>query len=112
MGNLDWPLSDSALAGPDKEHAETSMLALHLLQSSLVHISTLLLQQFLAEPAWASKLTEEERGGLTALFWSHINPCGTFHFDMDKRLGLPLSAALPGPRCTADDAARARGSAS
>ncbi|WP_346342698.1 Tn3 family transposase, partial [Streptomyces sp. SID685] len=30
---------DGALTGPDKEHAETSMLALHLLQSSLVHIN-------------------------------------------------------------------------
>ncbi|MFD8000383.1 Tn3 family transposase [Streptomyces mirabilis] len=29
---------DGALTGPDKGHAETSMLALHLLQSSLVHI--------------------------------------------------------------------------
>lgn len=44
---------DGALTGPDKERAETSMLALHLLQSSLVHISTLPLQQVLAEPTWA-----------------------------------------------------------
>ncbi|ANP51794.1 TnpA family transposase [Streptomyces griseochromogenes] len=36
---------DGALTGPDKEHAETSMLALHLFQTSLVHINTLLLQQ-------------------------------------------------------------------
>ncbi|MGW4075314.1 Tn3 family transposase [Streptomyces asiaticus] len=45
---------DGALTGPDKEHAETSMLALHLLQSALVHINTLLVQQVLAEPTWAS----------------------------------------------------------
>ncbi|MDN3057063.1 Tn3 family transposase [Streptomyces sp. SRF1] len=89
---------DGALTGPDKEHAETSMLALHLLQSSLVHINTLLLQQVLAEPAWASKLTDEDRRGLTALFWSNINPYGTFRLDMDKRLELPLSAARPSPR--------------
>ncbi|GAA3796502.1 Tn3 family transposase [Streptomyces chiangmaiensis] len=62
-----------ALTGPDKEHAETSMLALHLLQSSLVHINTLLLQRVLAEPAWAKKLSDEDRRGLTALFWSNIN---------------------------------------
>jgi hypothetical protein len=47
-------------------HAETSMLALHLLQSSLVHVNTLLLQQVLAEPAWAKKRTDEDRRGLTA----------------------------------------------
>ena len=31
---------DAALTGPDKEHAETSMLALHLLQSVLGHVNT------------------------------------------------------------------------
>ncbi|WP_256096360.1 Tn3 family transposase [Streptomyces sp. LUP30] len=40
-----------ALTGPDKEHTETSMLALHLPQSALVHVNTLLVQQVLAEPA-------------------------------------------------------------
>ena len=35
---------NGALTGPDKEHAETSMLALHVLQSALVHVNTLLLQ--------------------------------------------------------------------
>lgn len=43
---------DGALTGPDKEHAETSMLALRLLQSVLVHVNTLPVQQVLAEPAW------------------------------------------------------------
>lgn len=31
---------DGDLAGPDREHAEVSMLALHLLQSALVYTST------------------------------------------------------------------------
>ncbi|WTE24072.1 transposase (plasmid) [Streptomyces anthocyanicus] len=89
---------DGALTGPDREHAETSMLALHLLQSSLVHVNTLLLQRVLAEPKWAKKLTAEDRRGLTALFWSNINPYGTFRLDMDKRLDLMLTAELPRPR--------------
>ncbi|MGW7260688.1 Tn3 family transposase [Streptomyces sp. NPDC054834] len=89
---------DGALTGPDKEHAETSMLALHLLQSSLVHINTLLLQQVLAEPAWAKKLSDEDRRGLTALFWSNVNPYGTFRLDMDKRLDLGLSITVPRSR--------------
>jgi hypothetical protein len=37
---------DGALTGPDKEHAETSMLALHLLQSALVYLLTELPGQF------------------------------------------------------------------
>ncbi|GGN56904.1 hypothetical protein GCM10011579_018570 [Streptomyces albiflavescens] len=95
---------DGALTGPDKEHAETSMLALHLLQSALVHVNTLLLQQVLAEPAWAKKLSDEDRRGLTALFWSNINPYGTFRLDTDSRLELPLAATVPRPRMPADAA--------
>ncbi|WP_432014235.1 hypothetical protein [Streptomyces cucumeris] len=49
------------LTGPDKEHAETSTLAPHLLQSALAHPSTLLVQQVLAEPARAKKLSDEDR---------------------------------------------------
>nr|WP_240503226.1 transposase [Streptomyces prasinopilosus] len=96
---------DGALTGPDKEHAETSMLALHLLQSSLVHVNTLLLQQVLAEPARAKNPSEEDRRGLTALFRSNVNPYGTFRLDMDKRLDLP-TAAVPRPRTPADIADR------
>ena len=69
------------------------MLALHLLQSTLVHINTLLLQQVLAEPEWASRLTDADLRGLTPLFWSNINPYGTFHLDMNTRLDIELVAA-------------------
>ncbi|MFF7159361.1 Tn3 family transposase [Streptomyces sp. NPDC008139] len=98
---------DGALTGPDKEHAETSMLALHLLQSALVHVNTLLVQQVLAEPARASRLSDEDRRGLTALFWSNVNPYGTFRLDMDKRLDLLSAATVPRPRTPADTAGRA-----
>jgi hypothetical protein len=68
------------------------MLALHLLQSAVVHVNTLLLQQVLTDPAWAARMTDDDRRGLTPLFWSHINPNGTFRLDMDTRLEL---AATP-----------------
>ncbi|EXU63779.1 transposase [Streptomyces sp. PRh5] len=96
---------DGALTGPDKEHAETSMLALHLLQSSLVHINTLLLQRVLAEPAWSKKLSDEDRRGLTALFWSNINPYGTFRLEMDKRLDFDLPT-VPHPPTPASAASQ------
>ncbi|MFE4824888.1 Tn3 family transposase [Streptomyces sp. NPDC056704] len=81
-------------------------LAFHLLQSSLVHINTLLLQRVLAEPACSKELSDEDRRGLTALFWSNVNPYGTFHLDMDRRLDLaPLT--FPRPRQTVDGVARA-----
>ncbi|MEU9059680.1 Tn3 family transposase [Streptomyces sp. NPDC048430] len=51
---------DGELTGKDKEGQEISMLALHLLQSALVHVNTLLVQEVLAEPKWADKLTEAD----------------------------------------------------
>jgi hypothetical protein len=78
-----------------------SMLALHLLQSSLVHVNTLLVQQVLADPKWADTLTEADRRGLSPLFWTHVNPYGRFELDMNSRLDLDLAATgatVPGPR--------------
>ncbi|WP_106982654.1 hypothetical protein [Streptomyces megasporus] len=41
--------------------------------------------------------SEEGRRGLTALFWSNINPYGAFRLDIDKRLDLGLSITVPAP---------------
>ncbi|HEY5356903.1 MAG TPA: Tn3 family transposase [Streptosporangiaceae bacterium] len=83
---------EGVLTGADREHAEVSMLALHLLQSSLVYVNTRLLQAVLRDPAWADRLTPEDRRGLSPLFWSHINPYGRFRLDMDTRLDLARAA--------------------
>jgi hypothetical protein len=64
------------------------MLAMHLLQSSLVLVNTLIIQQILAEPEWAKRLTARDKKALTALIWAHINPYGTFHIDMNTDLDL------------------------
>ena len=92
---------DSELTGPDRETQEISMLALHLLQSALVHINTILIQRVLQEPAWANHLNDDDRRGLTPLFWSNINPYGTFRLDMTQRLDLdrgPNIASAPAAR--------------
>jgi hypothetical protein len=68
------------------------MLALHLLQAALVHVNTLLVQRVLSEPACAQRLTDEDRRGLTALFWSNVRPYGSFDLDMDRRLDFDLAA--------------------
>jgi hypothetical protein len=83
---------DGQLAGPDREHAEVSMLALHLLQSALVHVNTLLLQAVLEVPRFHDLIGENERRALSPLFWTHINPYGRFHLDMHTRLDLARSA--------------------
>ncbi len=54
---------DGDLTGADREHAEVSMLALHLLQSALVHINTLLLQAVLEVlPEFHDLIGPNERG--------------------------------------------------
>ena len=83
------------LTGSDRENQEVSVLALHLLQSALVHVNTLLLQQILAEPEWAGRMTEEDRRALSPLFWRHVNPYGRFVLDMDSRLDLAYQPKTP-----------------
>jgi len=69
------------------------MLSLHLLQSALVHINTILVQRVLQDPSWTDRLADDDRCGLTALFWSNINPYGTFRLDMQQRLDLDRGPA-------------------
>ncbi|MEU3184012.1 Tn3 family transposase [Streptomyces sp. NPDC006923] len=92
-----WPPSRNASArvpwrpdGCGQGEQEVSMLALHLLQSGLVHVNTLLVQQVLADPKWADTLAEADRRGLSPLFWTHVNPYGRFELDMNSRLDLDL----------------------
>lgn len=84
---------DGDLTGPDREHAETSMLALHLLQSALVHVNTLLVQTVLETPAFHDLMGADERRGLSPLFWTHINPYGRFRLDMSTRIDFGAAPA-------------------
>lgn len=79
---------------PNQPPAHTCLVASPL-RSALVHAHTSPRQQVLAEPAWAKRLSDEDRRGSTALFWSHGNPYGTFRPDMDKRLD-PAPLTVPG----------------
>lgn len=72
------------LTGSDKESQEVSMLALHLLQSALVHVKTLLLQDILSGEKWQKRLTDADRRALSPLFWTHVNPYGRFELDMNS----------------------------
>jgi hypothetical protein len=60
-----------------------------------------MLQDVLAEPAWADLLTPADRRGLTPLFWSHVRPYGERNLDMDARLNL-AAVTVPGPRGPTD----------
>ena len=67
------------------------MLSLHLLQVSLVYINTIMIQWVLDAPAWANRLTEEDRRALSPLLWGHINPYELSRLDMNTRLAIEMA---------------------
>ena len=83
-----------------RDEQEMFVLCLRILQSALVFVNTLMLQDILSEPEWAGLLTTADRRGLTPLFWPHVRPHGEVNLDMDARLNL-TPGTVPGPRATA-----------
>ena len=75
---------------------EISMLCLHLIQTSISYVNTFLIEDLFQDNHWKQQLGEEDYRALTALFYAHINPYGTFELDLTKRLnfGLIGSGAL------------------
>ncbi|MFD9574560.1 Tn3 family transposase [Streptomyces sp. NPDC059982] len=94
------------IASNRRDEQEMFVLCLRILQSALVYVNTLMLQDLLGEPEWADLLTPADRRGLTPLFWSHVRPYGEVNLDMDARLKL-TSVTVPGPRGTGDEEAAA-----
>jgi len=81
------------LASNRLDDQEAAAHALHLLQSCLVYVNTLMLQRVLAEPRWRAHMTAADVRGLTPLIWGHVNPYGVFDLDMERRLDLDLAEA-------------------
>jgi len=76
------------LSSNRREDQEISLLCLHLLQSSLVYINTLMIQQVLEEPGWERLLEERDLAALSPLLTQHITPYGRFELNMEARLTL------------------------
>ena len=76
------------MASNRHEDHEISMLALHLIQNSMVYVNTLMIQKVLDQPHWQGKLTPRDYAALTPLIWEHVNPYGRFDLDMNARLAL------------------------
>jgi len=64
------------------------VLCLRILQTSLVYVNTLMIQDALTDPAWSQRFTSADRRGLTPLFWSHVAPYGEVRLNMARRLEL------------------------
>lgn len=73
------------------EDQEISVLSLHLLQTSMVYVNTLMLQRILSEREWLGRMENEDLRALTPLIYVHINPYGTFKLDMDERMALDMA---------------------
>lgn len=69
------------------------MLALHLLQISLVYVNTLFIQDVLRDETWLTRFTVADYRGLTPLIYGHVNPYGTFQLDMAERLAIAEAQA-------------------
>lgn len=75
------------------DEQETSVLALHLLQASLVYVNTRMMQSVLAEPAWSARMTDEDYRGMTPNIYGHLNPYGRFDLDLGDRLDFDIRLA-------------------
>ena len=78
-----------------REDQEMGLLCLHLLQSSLVFVNTLMIQRILSDPAWTTPLEMRDLAALTPLVYHHINPYGLFELDLDARIPLGDTTAEP-----------------
>ena len=82
--------NEGELATNLQEDQEMGLLALHLLQASMVYINTLMIQEVLASPEWSERMTPRDLAALCPLLTMHINRYG--HFDLDMETRLPLVA--------------------
>ncbi|GAA2857813.1 hypothetical protein GCM10010517_16220 [Streptosporangium fragile] len=76
------------LASNQREEQELGMSCLHILQSALGLINTLMIQDTLALPEWENALTDADRRGLTPLFHTNMTPYGEIQLRTDRRLDL------------------------
>ncbi|CAO5234475.1 transposase [Frankia sp. AgKG'84/4] len=89
------------IASNRRDEQEMFVLCLRILQSALVYVNTLMLQDILGEQEWAALLTPADRRGLTPLFWSHVRPYGEVSLDMGAASTSPRPPyRAPGPRAT------------
>ncbi len=89
---------------PDDQ--ELSALSLHLLQSCLVYVNTLLIQRVLAEGDWADRLTQEDFRGITPLLYQHVNTVGSTSTCTSGCPSTPRGRRMTDPRTPARTKAR------
>jgi len=76
------------IASNNPAEQQLSVVCLRILQSALVYINTLMIQEILQRHGWKERLTDADRRGLTPLFWTHVAPYGEVRLNMQRRLDL------------------------
>jgi len=71
-----------------REAQELSVLCLHLVQSCMVYINTIMIQRVLEDPAWRTLMSEADLRSLSPLIHAHVNPYGSFTLNLEERLNL------------------------
>lgn len=72
------------IASNRRDKQELSVLCLRVIQSALVCVSTLMVQDVLAGDGWAERMTPVDQRGLTPLFWAHVAPYGELRLNMAR----------------------------
>lgn len=70
----------------DLADQEISVLALHLLQISMVYVNTLMIQEVIESDSSFNVMSPDDLKALTPLIYAHINPYGSFNLDMKERI--------------------------
>jgi TnpA family transposase len=78
----------SEISTNDRHAQEISVLALHLLQVSLVYINTLMIQQILGQSDRQNRLETEDLRALSPLIYAHVNPYCRFELNMETRIQI------------------------
>jgi len=68
----------------DPSIQELAILALHLLQNSLILVNTHMVERVIKDSHFLERMEPEDLKALTPLFTSHINPYGDFVLDFNK----------------------------
>jgi TnpA family transposase len=67
-----------------REQQEIAALCLQLVQNCLMLINTILVEQTVAQHQLLEQWSSDDRRGLTALFYEHVNPYGLFELDVTR----------------------------
>ena len=79
---------NSEISANNLVEQEIAVLALHLLQISLVYVNTMMIQEVIKEQQWLDRMVPEDFRAISPLIYGHVNPYGSYDLDMNERLAL------------------------